>query len=190
MNRHPFSLDRDDTIAVFVDLQERFAPTIADMEEVLAGASVLARATRRLALPFLVTEQYPKGLGPTLPPVADYLLGGGPGQRRPIEKTAFSCCGEPAFLDALESSGRRSVVLCGIETHVCVLQTALDLLARDFGVWIVADAVGSRAPANRDLALRQLDAAGAVVTSVETALFQLLGDAKAPDFRDVQALVV
>ncbi len=182
---HPFFLDVEDTIVLFVDIQEAFAPTISNMDEVLDSAALMARATRVLEVPRIVTEQYPVGLGVTIHALSEAL-----GPYTPIEKTVFSCARVPGFLDILDRHGRNSVVLCGIETHICVLQTALDLIAHGFGVWVVADGVGSRSESNRAIALAQMDRAGAVITSVEAVLFQLLGDARAPGFRDIQRLIL
>ena len=181
---HPFCLRADDALFLFIDLQERFVPSIADITQVVARAHVLARGIRALDLPFLVTEQYPRGLGVTLPEIRAAL-----GAVAPIEKTAFSCLRAEGVCEALARSGRQSVVVVGIEAHVCVLQTVLDLIVAGCGVWVCADAVGSRAPSDRLTALAQMDRAGAVVTSVEAVLFELLGDARAEHFREVQAIV-
>lgn len=179
-----FQLDRDDAVFAFIDLQERFVPSIHDIARVISRAAILARAAGILGLPVGVTQQYPKGLGPTVPELREALP-----LHEPIDKTVFSSLCEPAFRRSLEGTGRRSVVVSGIEAHVCVLQTSLDLLANGYKVWVVVDAVGSRTPFDRDLGLRQLEAAGAALSSTEMVLFQLLRDAKAPGFREVQALI-
>ena len=181
---HPYFLRREDAVFVFVDVQERFAPSIHGMQALVESTTTLARAADVLELPVLVTEQYPRGLGRTLPGIVAALP-----RHRPIEKTVFSCCAVPEFLEGLEAVERPSVVVCGIEAHVCVLQTVLGLRQLGYRVWLAADAVGSRAPADRELALMQMDNAGAVISSVETVLFQLLEDARAPHFRAVQDLI-
>jgi nicotinamidase-related amidase len=179
-----FRLRRDDALFTFIDVQERFVPTIHDIDRVVARAAILARAATVLEVPVLVTRQYPKGLGDTVPALQAALP-----PHEPIDKTAFSCRRDEGYRGRLEASSRRSVVVAGIEAHVCVLQTTLDLLADGWKVWIAVDAVGSRTTFDRDLGLRQMEAAGAALASTEMLLFQLLGDAKAPGFREVQGLV-
>lgn len=180
-------LTREHTALVVLDVQERlFHAMDADhREEVMRNIKVLTTSARRLRLPILVTEQYPKGLGHTLQEVADTL---GP-DVEPIEKVTFSCCGVEAFGARLEAVGARHVILVGIEAHVCVLLSALDLLVRSYAVHVVADAVTSRTQGNWRLAMGQLRQAGAVVTTTETVLFQLLGQADTDDFRELARLI-
>ena len=185
---HPMTLDRERTALVLIDVQERLFPAMdADhREEVMRNIKVLTATARRLHLGMLVTEQYPKGLGHTLQEVKDTL----PAGVQPIEKVAFSCWGVEAFRSRLPATGaRRQLLLAGIEAHVCVLMSALDLLAEGYGVHIVADAVTSRTQANWRLAMAQLRQAGAVVTTTETALFQLLRKADTDDFRELARLI-
>jgi nicotinamidase-related amidase len=184
---HPMKLARDGSALLVLDIQERLFPAMdADhREEVMRNVKVLATAARRLALPILVTEQYPKGLGHTLQELADTL---GPGVE-PVEKVTFSCGRSPGVRRQLEAAGVRQVVLTGIEAHVCVLTSALDLLAEGYAVHVVADAVTSRTQSNWRLAMDQLRQAGAVVTSTESVLFQLLGQADTDDFRDLARLI-
>jgi nicotinamidase-related amidase len=174
-------LDRARTALVVVDVQEAFRPAVLDFERVAGNVAVLVRGARLLGLPVLVTEQYPKGLGRTVPEVAAHLEG-----VEPIEKVCFSAAQAEGFADELQ---RDQVLLCGIETHVCVNQTAEDLLGAGREVHVVQDAVTSRSADNRALGLHKMERAGAVVTSVETALFELLGRAGTPEFKEVQALV-
>lgn len=184
---HPMSLSRQHTAAVIIDVQERLFPAMdADhREEVMRNIKVLTTASRRLRVPLFATEQYPKGLGHTLQEVADTL---GP-EVEPIEKVAFSCCAVGAFRSRLEATGARHVVLAGIEAHVCVLMSALDLLSEGYAVHVVADAVTSRTQANWRLAMAHLRQAGAVVTTTETVLFQLLGQADTEEFRELAKLI-
>jgi nicotinamidase-related amidase len=172
---------------VLCDVQERlFHAMDADhREEVMRNIKVLATSARRLRVPILVTEQYPKGLGHTLQEVVDTL---GPGVD-PIEKVSFSCCGVEAFRARLHATGARHVVLTGIEAHVSVLMSALDLLAEGRTVYVVADAVTSRTQGNWRLAMDQLRQAGAVVTGTETVLFQLLRQADTDEFRELARLI-
>lgn len=184
---HPMTLDRERTALVVIDVQERLFPAMdADhREEVMRNIKVLTAAARRLNLGTLVTEQYPKGLGHTLQEVKDAL----PAGVQPLEKVAFSCLGVDAFRSRLTATGARQLLLAGIEAHVCVLMSALDLLAEGYAVHIVADAVTSRTQANWRLAMAQLRQAGAVVTTTETVLFQLLGQADTDDFRELARLI-
>ena len=184
---HPMTLDRARTALVVIDVQERLFPAMdADhREEVMRNIKVLTATARRLNLGTLVTEQYPKGLGHTLPEVKDAL----PPGVQPVEKVAFSCQGVEAFRSRLTATGARQILLAGIEAHVCVLMSALDLLAEGYAVHIVADAVTSRTQANWRLAMAQLRQAGAVVTTTETVLFQLLRQADTDDFRELARLI-
>jgi nicotinamidase-related amidase len=184
---HPMTLTRERTVVVVCDVQERlFHAMDADhREEVMRNIKVLATSARRLRVPILVTEQYPKGLGHTLQEVLDIL---GPDVER-HEKVTFSCCGVDAFCARLETAGARHVVMTGIEAHVCVLMSALDLIALGYTVHVAADAVTSRTQANWRLAMAQLRQAGAVVTTTETVLFQLLRQAGTDEFRELARLI-
>ncbi len=184
---HPMTLTRERTALVVCDVQERLFPAMdADhREEVMRNIKVLATSARRLDVPILVTEQYAKGLGHTLQELMDTL---GPGVE-PYQKVSFSCCGVGTFRARLEATGARHVVLTGIEAHVCVLMSALDLLAEGHTVHVVADAVTSRTQANWRLAMDQLRQAGAVVTATETVLFQLLRQADTDEFRELARLI-
>jgi nicotinamidase-related amidase len=174
-------LDRERAALVVIDVQEAFRPAVLDFEQVAASVSVLVRGARVLGLPVLVTEQYPKGLGHTVREVAEHLDG-----VQPLEKVCFSAVDAEGFRDSL---ARDQVLLCGIEAHVCVSQTAEDLLADGREVHVAQDAVTSRTADNRALGLHKMERAGATVTSVETALFELLGRAGTPEFKEVQALI-
>jgi nicotinamidase-related amidase len=154
-------------------------------EVVVRNIKVLATSARRLRLPIVVTEQYPKGLGHTLQELVDTL---GP-DTQPMAKVAFSCCQVEGVRARLDAAGARDLVLTGMEAHVCVLMSALDLLAAGYRVHVAADAVTSRTQANWRLAMDQLRQAGAVVTATETVLFQLLGQADTDDFRELAKLI-
>ena len=182
----PMTLTREETLLLVVDVQERLFAAMdpESREDVVRNIKILAAMAQRLGLPRLVSEQYPKGLGRTLPELKEAL-----GAVEPIEKVAFSCCGAEGFQEQLRATGARQVVVAGIETHVCVLLTALDLLSAGYGVHVVADAVCSRTRDHRQLGLDQLRQAGAVVTSTETVLFQLLRRADSDEFRTLQKLI-
>jgi len=170
-------LERGRAALVVIDVQEGFR-SYAAFDGVAAGCAKLVEAARVLGVPIVATEQYPKGLGTTAPEV------GLDGEPR-IEKTVFSA----ARAEGFDLGGRDQALICGIETHVCVWQTANDLLAQGVEVHVARDAVSSRSEENRELGLGRMGAAGAVVTSVETALFELLGEAGGPEFKTVQGLV-
>jgi nicotinamidase-related amidase len=176
-----------DSLLVLVDIQERL---LAAMDpEVRAGvvrnARILLEAASCLGVPILVTEQYPKGLGPTVPELASALPGAAPR----IEKTCFSCADSEPFRAQLRSSGRSQVVLAGVEAHVCVLQSAVGLAAAGWEALVVEDACCSRNPANHANAMARLRQAGLVVTNTESILFEWLRDARHERFRAVSALV-
>jgi nicotinamidase-related amidase len=177
---HPMALRREHTALIVIDVQERLFPAMDSdhREEVMRNLKILSAAAQRLQLPTLATEQYPKGLGHTLPEMKAAL----PSGLEPVEKVAFSCW-------AVEPFRSRLVLVGGIEAHVCVLMSALDLLAAGYGVHVVADAVTSRTQANWRLAMDYLRQAGAIVTTTETALFQLLGKADSDDFRELARLI-
>jgi nicotinamidase-related amidase len=170
-------LARDRATLVVVDVQEGFRP-YERFAEVAGACATLLRAARILALPRMVTEQYPKGLGATAPEV-------GLQDERPLEKTVFSA----ARAEGFETGGRDQAIVCGIETHVCVSQTVHDLLGRGLEVHVPADAVGSRHRIDYERGLERMQAAGAVVSTVEAVLFELLGRAGTPEFKDVQRLI-
>lgn len=173
-------LRRDATLLVVVDAQEAFRPAVLDFDRVIHNTAVLVQGAHALGVPVVVTEQYPKGLGHTVPEVAEHLNG-----VEPIEKVCFSA----AAGDGFDPGGRQQALVCGIETHVCVSQTAHDLLDRGLEVHVARDAVTSRTEENREVGLRKMERAGAVVTSVETALFELLGAAGSDEFKTVQRLI-
>ncbi|MGD9694589.1 MAG: hydrolase [Thermoleophilia bacterium] len=185
MTRHPSLLGREDAGLIVVDVQEAFRPVIDRFDETVANVGLLAEGFGVLGRPVLVSEQYTKGLGATVPEVAGRLPEGTPR----IEKLRFSAVGVEEFDRALERTGVRRWVVAGIEAHVCVNQTALDLLDRGHEVHVAADAVSSRSPRNVALALEKLRAAGAAITSAETALFEILEVAGSPEFKQISKLV-
>jgi nicotinamidase-related amidase len=174
-------LDRERTALVVVDIQEAFRKAVPSFDAVAESAATLVQGAVAMGIPFVVTVQYPNGLGHTVPEVAEHL----PEGLKPIEKVRFSA----AEAEGFDLNGRDQALVCGIETHVCVNQTVLDLLDRGVEVEVVGDAVGSRTDENRELGLHKVEDAGAVLTSVETALFELLGGSDAAEFKQVQALV-
>jgi nicotinamidase-related amidase len=179
-----FSLDREEALLLVIDIQDRLAVAMSERAKVVTNTGHLIAAARLLDVPVVHTEQYPKGLGPTVPELRAALE-----PAAPIEKLTFDCCGEPSFAPALEAAGRSTVIVCGMEAHICVLQTVLGLLARGLVVHVAADAVCSRDAENYRAALELMRDAGAVVTCTETALFQLLGRAGTPEFKAIQSRI-
>jgi nicotinamidase-related amidase len=169
---------------VAVDLQARLAPAIRGLDALLDRAGLVLRAAARLDVPVLITEQYPKGLGGTLPEV----LALAPGAPR-IEKLAFSAWSEAELPARVAALGRDQILMLGTEAHVCLMQTGLDMLAAAQELFVVADAVGARDPANVELALRRLERAGATLVSAEMAVFELLRRADTKAFRDLLPLI-
>lgn len=183
--RHPGLLSRESTGLILVDVQEAFRPVIDGFDQVVANCGILAEGFGILGRPVLVSIQYPKGLGQTVPELAERL----PEGTTVVEKLRFSACGVEAFDEALEAAGCTDWVVAGIETHVCVNQTVLDLIARDYAVHVAGDAVSSRAPGNRTLALEKMASEGAEVTSTEMALFEMLEVAGTDEFKAISRLV-
>lgn len=169
------------SVLLLVDLQERLMPAIADGDAVVANAVRLAEGAGLLDVPVCGTEQNPDGLGPTVAELAGY-------PQLVLPKTAFGAVAEPGF-GTLLPPGTSQVVVAGCEAHVCVLQTVLGMLAEGRRVWLVADAVGSRVPANRDAAIERARRHGAEIVTTEMVLFEWLADAAHPRFRDVLKLV-
>jgi nicotinamidase-related amidase len=173
-------LDPGRTALVVVDVQEAFRPAVLDFEHTAHNVAKLVQGAQILGVPVIVTEQYPKGLGRTVPEVADHLNGA-----EPLEKVCFSA----AEADGFDLGGRDQALVCGIETHVCVSQTVHGLLDQGVEVHVAGDAVSSRSEQNRELGLHKMESSGAVLSSVETALFELCGAAGSDEFKQVQGLV-
>jgi nicotinamidase-related amidase len=184
MTRPVPRLTAADSVLVVIDIQDRLLAKIPTAAALVRNTAFLLDAAALLCVPAVGTEQYPKGLGPTTAEIARRL------PVSPPAKTAFSCCGAAGFLSDLRGLGRSSVVLAGMETHVCVLHTALDLLDAGFTVYIPADALASRAAIDHDTALRRLERAGAVPTTAEAVAFEWVADSSHPQFKAVSKLVV
>ncbi len=182
---HPKILTKEKAVLVVVDFQEAFRSPINDFAQIAARISIAVRGFQILGVPTIVTEQYPKGLGRT----ADEILFSLPPDFEIIEKTAFSSCGADSFTEKLRSVGATQIVLCGLETHICVNQTAHDLLSQNFEVHLLEDCISSRFTRDKEIALRKMEISGAVPSSVETALFELMRDAKHAQFKEIQNLV-
>ena len=177
-------LTTDNTALVVIDVQGKLASLMDQSERLIHNLGVLIQGVKILELPVFWLEQYPKGLGATVPEIAELLAGG-----EPLPKMSFSACGQETFMERLRESGRKRVLLAGIESHVCVYQTARDLLAEGFEVEVVVDAISSRTAENKVIGLKKMQRLGAELTSVETALFELMRTAEAPRFKDVARLL-
>ena len=182
---HNNTLDIDNSVLVVVDVQEAFRKAIPDFAEVVSRISLAIRGFQILGRPIIVTEQYPKGLGRT----ADELLLSIPDDASFIEKSTFSSYAEPTFVAELEKYQAKQVVLCGVEAHVCVNQTAHDLLSNGYQVHLLTDCVASRYQHDRDAGLNKMFASGVVPSSMEMALFEMMRDSRHEKFKDVQALI-
>ncbi|MFN0123072.1 MAG: isochorismatase family protein [Blastocatellia bacterium] len=183
--RHPALLDRKRAALAVIDMQEGFRAVLPDFNDIAARIAIMVEACAALRLPVIVTEQYPKGLKQTAEEIAVKL----PVGWAPVEKMTFSSCGVAEFDMRLRERHVEQVMLCGIEGHICVSQTAHDLLQLGYQVHLIADAVATRLPHNRDIAINKMTRAGAVVSSVEMALFELLGTAEAAEFKTIQKLI-
>ena len=182
---HSNSLDIDNSILVVVDVQEAFRKAIPDFAESVSRIAIAIRGFQVLGRPVVVTEQYPKGLGRT----AEELLISIPDDASFIEKSTFSSFGDPKFVAELEKFEAKQVVLCGVETHVCVNQTAHDLLAAGYQVHLLTDCVASRYDHDREAGLQKMLASGVIPSSMEMALFEMMRDSRHEKFEDVQALI-
>jgi nicotinamidase-related amidase len=181
-------LDPQRSVLLVVDVQAKLAAAMpqAAMDRLLSNTLVLLDAARILGVPVLASEQYPKGLGPTVDPIAERLRAMGV---EPIDKTTFDACSEPRVARALADRSPRSVIVTGMETHICVFQTARELARRGLEVHVVADAVASRREENRGLGLTLCERAGALATPTETVVFDWLGRAGTEEFKAVSKLV-
>ncbi|HEY2908733.1 MAG TPA: isochorismatase family protein [Gemmataceae bacterium] len=171
------------TAVVVVDIQDKLLAKIPTADTLVRNAGFVLDVAALLEIPIRATEQYPKGLSPTTPEIARRIP-------QALSKTTFSCCGAGTFLEELEMLQRPNVVLVGMETHVCVMQTALDLLEAGLHVFLPADALAARFGTDHDLALRRMETAGAVVTSAEAVAFDWVRDSAHPGFKAVSKLVI
>lgn len=183
--KHGAILERGRAALAVVDMQEAFRPMIAGFSQLAGRIGVLVEGATVLGLPVLVTEQYPKGLGHTVEEIQMRL----PEGTEPIEKLSFSACGVQEFDTRLRERHIEQIAVCGIEAHICVSQTAHDLLARGYQVHLIVDAIGARFERNREIAIKKLASSGVIISSVEMALFELCGTAGTSEFKKIQSLV-
>jgi nicotinamidase-related amidase len=180
-----FSLDRAQAVLLVIDVQQKLVPAMPQKvyKQTLRSIDFLVNSAHLLQVPVVATEQYTKGLGPTVPELATAC------RDKVVEKVSFGCCGEPAFLDHLQQVGRKQVIVTGMEAHVCVWQTVLGLLGAGYQVHLVRDGIVARGKIDYLNALDLARQAGAVVTTAETVVFQLLQAATAPEFKAISGLV-
>jgi nicotinamidase-related amidase len=177
-------LDIGNCCLVLVDLQGKLAHLMYDKHALFRNIQILIKAAQILDIPIIWCQQCPDALGPTAPEISELLSG-----TQPINKSSFSCCGDERFNIKLDSLGRRQILLCGIEAHVCIYQSAVDMLAMEYEVSVIADAVSSRTLENKQSALCRMQAEGVKISSTEMAMFELLKTAKHPEFRQLAKLV-
>jgi nicotinamidase-related amidase len=173
----------DDATLAVVDIQPSFMQGIHEMGRVVRRAGFLIDCAHLLGVPVVSTEQYPSRMGGMDPMIGERL------KERPFSKMAFSCCGSSGFKEAIEATGRRAVVLIGIETHICVTLTALDLLEAGYRVFVCPDAVSARSVEMHKLGMERMRDSGAIASHTETLVYEWMGSAENPRFRDVLALV-
>ena len=180
----PAPLATANTVLVAIDFQERLFPVMHDKDKLLQNVVKLIKGARVLEIPVILTEQYPKGLGPTLPEIKVLLP-----DVKAIEKVCFSCCDNEAFVHSLEALKRKQVLIAGIEAHICVYQTAVALARAGYEVQVVSDCISSRELENKTVALFRMGAAGISPTSTEMALFELLRVAQGDKFKQISSIV-
>lgn len=177
-------LDIKDTIAISVDIQEKLVPVMHEKEQILNKASTLIKGLNVLNVPILVPRQYPKGIGDTQDCIKDVLK-----EHTPIDKTSFGCLGETCFNDELHKYAQKSVIVFGIEAHVCVLQTVLGLLEQGYQVYLVCDAITSRHEYDKLIAIERAKQAGVLLTTVESILFELMKSSKHEKFKEISKII-
>jgi nicotinamidase-related amidase len=174
----------ENTLLLVIDVQEKLLRVMFEKEVLVSNLQKLIKCCEALGIPVFITEQNPSGLGHTTAEILDLV----PGSEK-LTKYSFNCCAETGFCEQLRSSNRRQILMCGIESHICVYQTAIDLLAAGYEVQVVIDAVSSRTEQNKELAINRLASEGAKITGVEMALFELLKTSKTQGFKEISAIV-
>jgi len=177
-------LSTENTLLLLIDFQVRLMPAISNHEELAEKTETMIRGCRLLDVPILTTQQYTKGLGDTLPALKDAL-----GEFKEIEKITFSCCGNPEFNAKLKETGRKNIIVTGVEAHICVQQTVLDLLDNGYSVYVIADCIGSRYAKDLACAETRMQQAGAILTTMESVLFEFLVSADHPKRKEISNLV-
>ena len=177
-------MNKEDALFVVIDFQEKLIPVMHDKANLEDKVCRLASGMKKLGIPNIVTQQYTKGIGETIPSIAEAI-----GKFTPIDKTTFSCLGNDEFVDRLEAAGKHDIVICGIEAHICLQQTVIELLAKGYRVYVPADCASSRSENDKLWSLARMGEAGAVITTYEAILYELVGDAKAEEFKAISKIV-
>ena len=177
-------IKREDCTGLIIDIQEKLYPVVAEKEAFLTNCKKLIEGLQVLGVPLVVTQQYSKGLGATLSEISSLLE-----PFNSIEKSSFSCLDEPTYVDYLEKSGKTNVLICGIESHVCVLQTAVDLREKGYQPIVISDCISSRQLSEKQVALKRFDLEGIRVSTVESILFELTRSASSTEFKAISKLV-
>lgn len=175
---------RDNTTALIIDIQEKLFPHIHEHDAIAASTGILVRGLQVLKIPVHVTQQYSKGLGQTIAPIAELFS-----PFSHIEKTAFSCCDEPKVIMKLEGTGRNNVLVSGIESHICVQQTVIDLLERGYHPVVIEDCISSRRKYDKETAIKRMRREGAIISTYESILFELCRYSGSEEFKAISALV-
>lgn len=185
--RHPYILGRENTILVVVDMQEPFLRGIHDRERLIGNVRLLIQAAAKLNVPILTTVQYAERMGPLVPEIEHAVPDAA--ACVPVDKMCFSCAGSPAFQMALAERNRRQILLCGVETHICVSQTALDLVSQGYQIHVAADAVSARSLEKHKLGMERMRDSAVLPCAAEAAVYELLREAGTPEFKAILQLV-
>lgn len=177
-------IKRQNCLAMIIDDQIKLLPSISDSEQLLKNTGILIQGLKILNIPMIITQQYTKGLGMSDPSIFTYAQ-----TTSYFEKRSFSCMGDPQIRQYIQNSNYKQIILCGIETHICVLQTALDLLHDDYEVILVEDCVSSRRSSDKNCAIRRIEKAGAIITTYESLLFELMETSLYPRFKEISQLI-
>ena len=175
----------DETMALIIDFQERLVPVIHNSEELIRSSSILVKGLKALEIPMVVSQQYTRGIGMTVPAIIEAA-----GEEFAyLDKVSFSCAEDEELLRKIRETGKKNIILSGIEAHICVLQTAIDLIAKGYNVILVEDCIGSRRESDKEVAVRRAYAEGAIVTTYESILFELTRVAKTEVFKTISGLI-
>ncbi len=177
-------ITKEHTVGLVIDVQEKLLPHISGHEALLKNVGILLQGFKALEIPVMVTEQYKRGLGETVSPIVEVLE-----DFNPLEKITFSCCDDPQFVVKLNNTAKKYVIVCGIESHVCVLQTTVDLLEAGFQPVVVEDCISSRRPSDKVIAIERMRQEGAIITTYESILFELARISGTDTFKLISKLV-
>lgn len=184
VKHHPAILTKEDTVLVVVDVQEKLLPYVADKDEVTKNLQMLIKFSYIMGMPLVLTEHYPKGLGRTVPEIKEVLK-----EYKPIEKVIFSCFGSEEFKLRLKELGAKTLMLMGIESHICIEQTALDAINSGYKVHVISDAIASRTLRNLEIGIEKMRQFGAVISSTEMAMYEIMERADTKEFKETLSLV-